>query len=323
MATTYWHGAWWTLGEYAERQASKDLWHVSTYAGLMDLSRASVSKRRDKVVGGSEALRYRSTVEYFVAALELKPLVAQGQIPVREGDAPNTGVRTLSIEMVDTLLMMRSELRAEAASALVDMAQKALSLDRATIERFVEAYDTVGDACGFVDFQPSAEDAPGDDYRASLQRGHRRRQELLARIAEKGEEDATFASLTAALVQRWVESVNADEPFLVCRSGRDLAAVLRWLIDLGYEANTIDALAYRSDETGLNEAKTLGVSVVPRAERVGRLARVSKADAEYGVSVRGARSRPNGRDLHRALFALAIYARISTAGAAEEAKGKT
>lgn len=321
LATTYWHGAWWTLGEYAERQASKDLWHVGTYAGLMDLSRASVSKRRDKVGESSEALRYRRTVEYFVASLELKPLVAQGQVPVGD-NSPNTGVRTLSIEMVDTLLMMRSELHAEAAPALVGMAQKALGLDRTTIERFVEAYDAVGDACGFVDFQPSAEDAPQDGNKASLQRGHRRRREFLARIAEKGEEE-TFSSLTAALVQRWVESVNADEPFLVCRSGRDLAAVLRWLIDLGYEANTIDVLAHRSDETGLNEATALGVSIVPRAERVGRLARVSKAEAEYGVSVRGARSRPNGRDLHRTLFGLAIYARISTAGAVEEPKGKT
>jgi len=203
------------------------------------------------------------------------------------------------------MLLQRRSTQGEMRAVAVEASQR-LGLPLADTERFFDAYEHVGGATSFLDYEP--DEAFGQAGAQPVEKHTDRRAKLAADILTRMAQDAPFRRQTHQIFADWEQAVDGDQPFLISRSGEDMDRQIAWVKAVGYEASSLTLMVYRATEQQVVACAGQVSRVQPSAKRPSRAARIG-SPTEFALSVRQAGKLPFGRDFHRVLFALACAAR--------------
>jgi hypothetical protein len=253
----------------------------------------------------TDAARTEAAVAAIIEQLDVPLLDAR---PVVEpAEAADVAVAPLSATLgaLDAMLLLRRASQGE-LRALAGEASQRLGVPQADAERFFDAYEHVGGATSFLDFEP------GETFDQSgalpVEERADRRVMVAADIVARMAQDALFRKSTHQILADWEQAVNGDQPFLISRSTDDMKRHLSWLDAVGYEASSLTLTVYRATDQQVVECASKVSRIQPSAKRPSRTAKIG-SPTEFALSVGRTRKLPSGRDLHRVLFALACAAR--------------
>jgi hypothetical protein len=326
---SYWHVSHYNLHSFTEREFASMNLSDRDVASMLGVSPSAVSQSISKEGSEPKWLKQRNTIYDRVRRLRISSaikLVSGTEVARKKKDMPFCQASNMSPsppeikvhwDRLNLLLCVRqkSDLSLEAFKDLL-VSKHGFTVTTAAL--LVNTYEEVLNETGFDDFEPASNalTAVAPKFSQGVWRGLTERRRFLAAAQHSFLSQASNLSLLQSLCDGWRTHVFVDRPFLVANSPVQAVEYAQALTALGIKPTQILAhvvnysyaeIKQLSSWINLEEV-TFGNTRVSRGH-----ARTLTHEIGFNVKQLKGSEKPDGRDLHRALFVLTIALTLWTA----------
>lgn len=324
LFNTYWHTSHYAIADYTSREDQMNLISRQQLAQMMGVSAPAISQQFNRLESEStDSARTIPTVELVHHRLrnssipsladkiaESAPIAPKAKGRPRKVAAADPRANNFAWQAIDRLLCER-QLDGSSLDELVTVAANDFGIRKVEAQKIVDNYKSLFKMTGFADFEPQQSELAHSSIRVATgtQRGSVERQRLISTAQQMCHDKQAFSAALASLCAAWAERVDVKTPWIIAKSVIEANVFIQLFVDLGAQ---IDQLRLKVISHRADDIKPLENLVSPKNISYG-LKRVSKGSAnikasEIGINIAQVKnaSLPDGRDLHRAIFLLAL-----------------
>lgn len=315
----YAHGTFMVLADHARFANLGITIEDGRLAGMLGRSRTAIPKVRKTLMSRGKDGKMVTLVDLTCHYINLYVRERAGRGPARQSScadlppkwqASSTRTGQASWVQLDRLLCVRKR-NLIPLEILRTQAQEEYGLSEHAANQLIERYRSLVLDVGFDDFEPDESDlikgrpARGD----GVLRGQKEREASLAEVEKKYHALASFRRALQQVCQSWLERVEPEDPWLVCKTQEEFDSLLLVLDELGASANQIE---FEGVGSVLDPVISYVLRKSPGAKihSSGRFSRGPKKArlVEVGARIRQAAGSRigDGRDFHRLMLILTI-----------------
>ncbi|MES2025255.1 MAG: hypothetical protein V4448_06845 [Pseudomonadota bacterium] len=321
---TYWHTSHCAIADYTSREDQMNQISRQQLAQMMGVSAPAISQQFNRLESEStdsartipmvelvhHRLRNSSILSLADKIAESAPITPKVKGRPRKVTAADPRANNFAWQAIDRLLCER-QLDGSSLDELVTVAANDFGIRKIEAQKIVDNYKSLFEMTGFADFEPQQSELAHSSIRVvtGTQRGSVERQRLISTAQQMCHEKPAFSATLASLCAAWTEHVDVKTPWIVAKSVIEANVFIQLLVDLGAQTDQLrlKVISFRPDDIKSLENLVLQKNILSDLKRVSKGAAHIKV-SEIGINIAQVKnaSLPDGRDLHRAIFLLAL-----------------
>lgn len=324
LFNTYWHTSHYAIADYASREDQMNQISRQQLAQMMGVSAPAISQQFNRLESEStdsartipmvELVRNRlrnSPISSLADKIaESAPITQKAKGRPRKVTVADPRANNFAWQAIDRLLCER-QLDGTSLDELVTVAANDFGIRKIEAQKIVDNYKTLFEMTGFADFEPQQSELAHSSAKVATgtQRGSAERQRLISTAQQMCHEKPAFSAALASLCAAWTEHLDVKTPWIVAKSVIEANVFIQLLVDLGAQTDQLrlKVITYRPDDIKPLDSLVAPKNISYERKRVSRGSATIKA-SEIGINIAQVKnaSLPDGRDLHRAIFLLAL-----------------
>jgi hypothetical protein len=307
----YSHATWFIVSGCCRRIANQAPISAGLAAALLGFSRRTVvtwlnatAADNTSAAALNEMISNHVMSSALIPALDLE--VTSQVVPTKPSAVP---MATASIQMVDALLCLRRKFP-NPLEAFDDFGRYKLKISTTLARRWRKAYAKAVHISGMLDFEPP-QNLPAPWKSMGVAEGQQRRHRLLEALqARVSTFDQGARKIFQENVDLLLENLDPRQPFLVCHGIKALQQLVQWIDDVGYQRSNLVVHTFGATDTDIDWLYQSKLTAIPVEKPPGRVRRIDGATT-FALEIKDSTDLPEGRDLLRAVLALAIWIHMS------------